>query len=49
MRWNLRYAIKSYTRGSMWLVPFFAVLFYLVVQRITFAIGGWLEETGTST
>ncbi len=46
MRWNLKYAIRSYAMGSMWLVPLFAVLFYLVFQRITFAIGGWLEETG---
>jgi uncharacterized membrane protein len=46
MRWNLKYAIRSYAMGSMWLVPLVAVLFYLVFQRITFAIGGWLEETG---
>jgi len=46
MRWNLKYAIRSYISGSMWLVPFFAVLLYLVFHRITYAIGGWLLQTG---
>ena len=46
MRWNLKYAIRSYISGSMWLVPLFAVLFYVVFQRITYAIGAWLLRTG---
>ena len=46
MRWNRRYVIKSYIRASLWLVPFFSVLAYMVVHRITFAIGGWLLRTG---
>jgi uncharacterized membrane protein len=46
MRWNLKYAIRSYISGSMWLVPFFAVLLYLVFHRITYAIGDWLVRTG---
>lgn len=48
MRWNLKYAIRSYATGSMWLVPLVAVLFYLVFHRITFAIGAWLRDTGWS-
>ena len=45
MRWNLKYAIRSYISGSMWLVPVFAVLFYMVFHRITYAIGAWLLQT----
>ena len=46
MRWNLKYAIRSYIRGSMWLVPFFAVVLYMAFHRITYAIGVWLVQTG---
>ena len=46
MKWNRRYVIKSYSRASLWLVPFFAVLLYLVVNRITYAVDGWLLRTG---
>ncbi len=46
MRWNQRYVIKSYMRSSLWLVPFFAVLLYLVAHRITYGIGSWLLQTG---
>ncbi len=46
MRWNRQYIIKSYIRSSLWLVPFFAVLAYLVVHRITHGIGAWLLHTG---
>ena len=46
MRWNLKYAIRSYIRGSMWLVPFVAVVLYMVFHRITYAIGAWLVQTG---
>ncbi len=46
MRWNRKYAIKSYVSGSMWLVPLAAVLVYAVFHRITFAIGAWLLQTG---
>jgi len=44
--WNLKYAIKSYIRGSMWLVPLFALLFYMVFAQITTAIEAWLLRTG---
>jgi len=46
MRWNLKYSIKSYISGSMWLVPLAALLFYLVFHRITNVIGNWLVRTG---
>jgi hypothetical protein len=46
MDWNRRYVIKSYVRGSLWLVPFFAMLAYWVLSRITHGIGGWLLRTG---
>ena len=46
MRWNLEYSIRSYIRGSMWLVPLAALLFYFVFHRITNAIGNWLVRTG---
>jgi len=46
MRWNRRYIIKSYIKASLWLVPFFSVLAYMLVHRITYGIGGWLLRTG---
>jgi uncharacterized membrane protein len=46
MKWNRRYLIKSYIRASLWLVPFFSVLAYMVVHRITYGIGAWLLRTG---
>ena len=46
MYWNKKYIIKSYFRSSLWLVPFFAVLAYLAITRITYAIGRWLLLTG---
>jgi uncharacterized membrane protein len=46
MHWNRRYVLKSYIRASLWLVPFFAVVLYLVVNRITYGIDGWLLRTG---
>ena len=46
MRWNLKYAIRSYVSHSMWLVPFFALLLYTVFQRAMYALGAWLLRTG---
>ena len=46
MRWNRQYIIKSYIRSSLWLMPFFAVLAYMVATRVTHGIGGWLLQTG---
>jgi uncharacterized membrane protein len=46
MRWNRQYVIKSYIRSSLWIVPFVAVLAYMVITRITYGIGAWLLQTG---
>ena len=46
MTWNRRYVLKSYIRGSLWLVPFFAVVVYLVFVRIAEAFNRWLVLTG---
>ena len=46
MRWNHRYLLKSYISGSLWLVPFVALVLYSTVSRITHGIDGWLERTG---
>ena len=45
MRWNLKYAIRSYVSGSMWLVPLFALLIYIVFAQVTTAIEDWLLRT----
>ena len=44
LRWDRKYVIMSYIRSSLWLVPFFAVLAYMAVTRITFSIGRWLLQ-----
>lgn len=46
MKWNRSYSIKNYISGSLWLVPFFAVVLFWVVSRATHGFGGWLIRTG---
>ena len=46
MRWNVKYVVRSYVSHSMWLVPFFALLFYTVFHRATYALGAWLLRSG---
>lgn len=46
MRWNRRYLLGSYVRGSLWIVPFVAVLLSWVSNRLTSAAEGWLLRTG---
>ena len=46
MRWNSKYALMSYIRGSLWITPFFALLLYWVVSHIADAVGAWLMATG---
>ena len=46
MRWNRRYVLKSYIRGALWIVPFFAVVAYLVFARIAEALNRWLVLSG---
>jgi len=44
--WNRKYALMSYIRGSLWIVPFFAMLLNWVFNHITNAVGRWLITTG---
>ena len=46
LRWNRKYALVSYIRGSLWIVPFIAMVLYWVFSRLTQAIGHWLFVTG---
>ncbi len=46
MPWNRRYLLKSYISGSLWVVPFVALVLYWVASRISLGIDGWLERTG---
>lgn len=46
MSWHMRYIIKSYIRSSLWIVPFAAVLAYIVINQITYGIGAWLLRAG---
>ncbi|WP_395023188.1 DUF2254 domain-containing protein [Dongia sp.] len=47
MLWNQWYSLKSYVRSSLWIVPFVAVLLYLVAIRVVGMIDtalGWQPE-----
>jgi len=46
MRWKLKYIVRSYASGSLWLVPLVAVLFYFVFRRILDFIDAWLLQSG---
>ena len=46
MRWNQRYLIKSYVKGSLWLMPLFAVVFLFFFGRIVDATEAWLVQSG---
>jgi uncharacterized membrane protein len=46
MNWNRQYVIRSYIRGSLWLVPFFALLFYAAFVRVVEALSRWLVLSG---
>lgn len=46
MSWHRRYIIKSYIRSSLWIVPFGAVLAYVVINQLTYGIGAWLLRAG---
>ncbi|HVJ33784.1 MAG TPA: DUF2254 domain-containing protein [Terriglobia bacterium] len=41
MPWNQWYSLKSYIRSSLWIVPFFALLFYVVAIRLVYAVDAW--------
>lgn len=42
MRWNRWYSLKSYVKSSLWIVPFVALLLYIVAIRLVYAIDSWL-------
>jgi uncharacterized membrane protein len=42
MRWNQWYSLKSYVRSSLWIVPFVALLLYIVIIRVIYAIDAWI-------
>jgi uncharacterized membrane protein len=44
--WNHRYVITSYLKGSLWLAPFFTVVFFWLFSRLTRFIGDWLMRSG---
>ena len=46
LTWKRRYVLKSYIRGALWIVPFFAVLGYLGFARIAEALNSWLVRSG---
>lgn len=46
MTWNRQYIIKSYIRSSLWLMPFFALVTWYIVNYMTYGIGEWLLRTG---
>ena len=39
MLWSRSYALRSYVRSSLWIVPFISLLLYTVVIRLVYAIG----------
>ena len=44
MLWNQWYSLRSYVRSSLWIVPFVALLLYLVVIRVLYAIDVSIES-----
>jgi uncharacterized membrane protein len=42
MHWNQWYSVRSYVRSSLWIVPFLALLLYLVAIRLVFAVDAWI-------
>jgi uncharacterized membrane protein len=42
MRWGRRYALRSYLRSSLWIVPLAAYLAYLVLIRVLSRLDDWL-------
>jgi len=44
--WNQRYVLKSYVKGSMWLVPLVALMVYAAFHRVVHAIDAWMVTRG---
>lgn len=45
MGWNRLYSLRSYVKSSLWLVPFLALLFYILAIRLIYVIEPWLVWT----
>src|SRR5262249_17082432 len=43
MRWNQWYSLRSYVRSSLWIVPFVALLLYVVAIRVVTAVPAWID------
>lgn len=42
MRWNQWYSLRSYAKSSLWIVPFVALLLYLVIIRVIYLMDAWI-------
>ena len=42
MGWNRLYSLKSYIKSSLWLVPFIALLLYIMAIRVASLLEPWL-------
>ncbi|QFY63000.1 DUF2254 domain-containing protein (plasmid) [Rhizobium grahamii] len=45
MGWNRLYSLRSYIKSSLWLVPFLALLFYILAIRLVYLLEPWLGWT----
>jgi len=43
MTWNRWYGLKSYVKSALWIVPLIAIGLELVMTRVVYRIGRWLE------
>jgi uncharacterized membrane protein len=46
MTWNRWYSIKSYMKSALWIVPFIALLSFMVFSRVTHGVERWLWRSG---
>jgi hypothetical protein len=42
MNWSIFYGLRSYFRSSLWVVPFIAIPFALVITRLVHWLDAWL-------
>jgi uncharacterized membrane protein len=42
MSWSKLYALRSFLRSSLWIVPFFAVVVQQIIFRTALALGEWM-------
>ncbi|KRB62154.1 hypothetical protein ASE04_19985 [Rhizobium sp. Root708] len=45
MGWNRLYSLRSYIKSSLWLVPFLALIFYILAIRLVYLLEPWLMWT----